>query len=327
MSKFTEETSAKLKRMRQQYFLPIDLEGFLADLHEVRLTLPSYLSSIADALEHNMKSITETMSLPFELASAYAHSRHWQRLSTAERIRSETLDCEPDETPEAYETRKAKTAIENAHRSMQEFLSSDEGVDRVSYDIADFLLSAHDRGTISKASSELILQGAALTWSSFEVFVRDVFVEVINNDPRLVELLLQDQSTKRRFDIAKVSIDILSEYNFDVSSKMGSILASQQDLSDLRTIKSVFQCLYGGDQDLCNCINSDALWRLSQQRHLIVHRRGIVDSEYIKNTGASLLPGSKIEITPKDLEQYIHAVTDAACRILRVVAAPRLAEG
>jgi len=321
VSRFTEETSINLKRMKQLYFVPLDLRNLFQELIEIRQALPDHLSAIADAFEHNIRSVSETISLPFELASSNAQNRHWQRFSTAERIRSETIDPEPDEIPEAFASRKAEVATEIASKHMKEFLSSEDGIDAITNDIAEFLLSAHDRGTISIAASELIFQGTILTWSSFEVLARDVFINVINKHPNLVSLLLQDQNTKKRFDITKIPLDILSEHGFDVSNKMGSILAVQQDLSDLRTIKQIFLTLWGSEKNICDNLNNRALWILSQQRHLIVHKRGIVDADYNTKTGAGLPCGSRLQILPQDLEQYIRVVLGTGCSILRALSA------
>ena len=57
------------------------------------------------------------------------------------------------------------------------------------------------------------------------------------------------------------------------------------------------------------------LWLLFQRRHLIVHRRGIVDSAYIAATGEDLLVGTEMSITPRDFEIYINAVLGAAITI------------
>ena len=228
------------------------------------------------------------------------------------------IDPEPDETPEAI-SRRAEVATEFASKHMNEFLESEDGIDTISNDIAEFLLSAHDGGSISIAASELIFQGTVLTWSSFEVLARDVFINHINKHPNLVSLLLQDQNTKKRFDITKIPLDILSEHGFDVSNKMGSILAEQQDLSDLRTIKQIFITLWGSEKNICDKLNNRTLWILSQQRHLIVHKRGIVDSDYNTKTGEGLPSGSRLQISPQDLKQYIQAVLDAGCSILRAL--------
>ncbi len=305
--------------MKQLYFVPLDLRHLLKTLYEVREGLPNDISAMADAFEHNIKAVLDTISLPFEMASANAHNRHWQRISTAERIRAEIPEIQSDETPEEMEDRKNRIAAKNASDIMTEFLASDEGVDAISNDIAEFLLSARGRSGIFEASSELILQCTVLTWSLFEVFARDVFTAITNTNPKLVELLFQDRDIKKKFDFTKVPFDVLVEHGFDISKKMGTILVSQQDLSDLRTIKSIFICLYGRNTALCDSINSNTLWRLSQQRHLIVHKRGIVDFEYLKNTGDDLQCGSKLQVTPQQLEEYLVSVIDVVCSVLRAV--------
>jgi hypothetical protein len=63
-------------------------------------------------------------------------------------------------------------------------------------------------------------------------------------------------------------------------------------------------------------LNDNALWLLCQQRHLIVHRRGIVDAKYVESTGASAVLGELIEINPDNLESYMEKVVSTGQSIL-----------
>src|SRR4029077_4883253 len=74
------------------------------------------------------------------------------------------------------------------------------------------------------ASRELLNQGLVLTWSSFELLVGDVLCATINAAPGVVQKLLSDPVAKRHLSGDKLSVDLLSEYNFDLSSAMGTVL-------------------------------------------------------------------------------------------------------
>lgn len=47
------------------------------------------------------------------------------------------------------------------------------------------------------------------------------------------------------------------------------------------------------------------VWRLFQQRHVVVHRRGMVDQQYIDATNDTVACGSALAISPADFEGHI----------------------
>jgi hypothetical protein len=59
---------------------------------------------------------------------------------------------------------------------------------------------------------------------------------------------------------------------------------------------------------------------LFQRRHLIVHRRGRVDAQYLESTKEALAPGTKLEITFKELIEYMTIVRDAGTQMIHAVA-------
>ena len=58
------------------------------------------------------------------------------------------------------------------------------------------------------------------------------------------------------------------------------------------------------------------LWELYNRRHLIVHRRGIVDEKFAKETGFKLAVGTEVVVTPLDLENYFDTAVVTAMSIL-----------
>ena len=109
--------------------------------------------------------------------------------------------------------------------------------------------AVHSQG-LAGALDELLLQSLVLTWSAFEVLARDFFIGYVNNTPSAIEVLLGDSNCKKRFDAAKMPVEVLSEHGYDLSKKMGTVLASQNDLADLVTIKVVFLALFGANTEL-----------------------------------------------------------------------------
>lgn len=58
------------------------------------------------------------------------------------------------------------------------------------------------------------------------------------------------------------------------------------------------------------------LWELYNRRHLIVHRRGIVDAKFVKQTGSKLPIGSEVIVTPAELEDNFDTAVVTAMSII-----------
>ena len=179
-----------------------------------------------------------------------------------------------------------------------------------------FLLGVHSRPTVAAAAEELLRQGVVLVWSAFEVLAQDVFEAVVNARPDLGKSLLDSPEGRRLFQVKAIDLDTLAKFSFDLSGRMGSVLSEFRDMSDLAAIKSVVNGLFPGRPSLSQILGSKQLWYLSQQRHLIVHNRGVVDRRYVERTGTTLGEGTQLRVQPSDLEEYVGVVRDAAAEVL-----------
>lgn len=70
-------------------------------------------------------------------------------------------------------------------------------------------------------------------------------------------------------------------------------------------IKSALADIWVGSGSGEDILRSEGIWDLYQRRHLIVHRKGIVDALYLVETGEKRPLGSVLEITAGDLEDAI----------------------
>jgi hypothetical protein len=76
---------------------------------------------------------------------------------------------------------------------------------------------------------------------------------------------------------------------------MGDLLIKQRDASDLLTLKAAIGAIWGKNE-LYKRLDSAEIRLLNLQRHLIVHRRGIVDKKYLYQSGDSLSEGNGVRI-------------------------------
>ena len=159
-------------------------------------------------------------------------------------------------------------------------------------------------------ASRITNQCAVFLWSAFEVLASDLFVQVLNTQPQLAGALLKDARTKNLYR-AKDLGDALEEYKYDLSHHMGEALVRQARLDDLGTIKAVYGVLLGGSDRAREALDQKDLWRLCKIRNMIVHRAGIVDEQFRKETGIDVAVGSRFRVTPAELDGFAILVEKA----------------
>jgi hypothetical protein len=230
----------------------------------------------------------------------------------AERIRALTIEHDTESADSEART------LERAKEHMERHLASGQG--RIGESMCDFLLGVYDDPTIPRAAAELHAQGTVLLWSAFEVLARALFSLCLNSEPRLALKIADNEVTKRLFQLKGLDLALLSQYGFDVSRAMGDILLQAHSLGNLIAIKQVFGAMFPDDSRLRDSLSDRELWILSQRRNLIVHNRGVVDAKYLENTNESLPVGSKLLISPHDVERALDVVCSTGTTLIRRVA-------
>jgi hypothetical protein len=278
-------------------------------------------SEICLTLHSNLKGLLSTVAMPYTMATWSAQDSHWQRIRSAEGIRSLKLDAAPGESNEALENRRETEAQARAKVKMENYIRSPEGGKALVQSTLSFLERLRSDESFLGAANELILQGVVLCWGAFEVFARDCFIAYLNAKPDRALSVLADSVAKRRFEGSKVSLETLAEYNFDLSGRMGTLLAKQQDLSDVYSVKSVYQALFPENGKLSGDLNDPDLRLLSLRRNLTVHQRGVVDETYATSTNCIQLVGERLKLSPNDLETHLGTTIKVTVSILDSVSA------
>jgi hypothetical protein len=166
------------------------------------------------------------------------------------------------------------------------------------------------------ASRELLNQGLILTWASFEVLVGDVICSTFNACPETVERVLGDSSARKFFPSPKFSLEQLEEFAFDLSSSMGTLLTATLNMSSIRKVMVISTALFNAP-DLRAVLESRTLYLLSERRHLLVHRRGIVDAKYVRVVGDGRTEGERLQVGKQELEGALNEVAACGLQLLR----------
>ena len=295
--------------VRTVFLVPHDFTASGKPLTELAATLPPDLRAISTSFIENLHGVIRTLSVPFKYTYSQVHGLHWQRIHMAERIRARGIEHEDEREPAAFASAKKK---------FDAYLHGDGG-EKVVDDVLDRLLWLKNDSESLAAARELTRQGIVLTWSAFEVLSRDAFVYLLNNKPTYAELLVADPANRKRFSTERVEWQTLATFGYNLSSSLGSYLISKADLKSVLAIRGAYGALFPAADELQKLLGDRRLWNLSHKRNLIVHKRGIVDQQYLASTGDTLAIGDDLWVTPSEVEDLLESTLKVGMEVVRQV--------
>jgi hypothetical protein len=305
------------REIREKFFLPHGDNETLHQLAETTQLLSSPYLDIVETFRYNINSAITTAAFPYFLGHAHAFHRRFEKILIAERIRS--LDQNYSNPSDQDNSSKEQTIYNRAREKFSRELYAEGSTEVLLESVYEFLMKEIDQEIALNANGELLNQFIVLIWSAFEILCRDMLETKINENPNLVDAIMADPHASKRFNVNRVSMDLLREHNFDLSQKMGTILVNQQDFSDLKTIKSCIVAISQNQKGIRDSLDNDVLWKLFQRRNLFVHRRGIVDKKYVLNTGENVEIGKRLSQNPKELDSMLECVVGVAIEVIHDV--------
>jgi len=160
------------------------------------------------------------------------------------------------------------------------------------------------------ASDELLLHTHVHAWGAFEALFSDGVRALLNHRPSLGVEILTSDGLKKYLPAKIISIEGIAARGFDVSGKLGDMILEERPLDSLTVMRAIGDVLFKDEADVTRRLNDPALWNAWQRRHLIVHKRAVVDSAFLKKTGEKLDLGSRLKLTGSDLEQTLALIRD-----------------
>jgi len=170
------------------------------------------------------------------------------------------------------------------------------------------VLKGVGRDFSKRRESQLLMhQACVLIWAAFETYCKEVFIASLNQKPSLFAVIQGTQVLRERFGIQASSWPaLLEKHDYDLQGKLGRIIARDRDFSSGQLIKDLFPVLFEGmGPEFPEWLTqSDALWVLAQRRHLVAHRCGIVDKEYLDKTGDKVqVIGQSLKLRGSDMAE------------------------
>lgn len=296
--------------VRAVFLVPGDFAETAKPLSDLAPILPDGLRAISLALFDSLHGVIRTLSIPFNYTYSEVQSLHWQRFLMAERIRARGIDNESEREP---------ATLKIARERFAEYLKG-EGRETISDDVLDRLNALKNEPESLAAARELTRQGVVLVWSAVEVLARDCFIYLLNRHPALAEQLLSEQANRKRFSVERIDWQTLASYGYDLSQNLGVFLISKADLANVQAIRDAYGALFPAAADLGKKLADRRLWTLCQKRNLIVHRRGIVDHQYLASTGDTLPIGADLWVSPHEVEDLLDAALQIGKELIKEVA-------
>ena len=297
---------------RDQFIFGVPAD-FFQPFEPVEKLLPESYEPLA-SFKENLRSAFIVGSMPFQLTHSSILQQRFNQIHTAARIRSLVNKDENGN----YLEKEEELAFAKASAEMSEELREGTIIKRHAENTLK-LLDTHLRDTEFRISAgELLRQIVVLCWGALEVVVNDTMRSLLNANPALVRLLTTDKEYKDAL-FGRDLVEKLEQRSFDLSNSMGDLFCDAVRLDSLEKMRRVVSLVLQNPA-VDKQLKDEKLWKLAQQRHLIVHRRGVVDARFRLRTDEKRPVGQSIEFDSDYVESCLTCVRDAGLSLASSVA-------
>lgn len=258
------------------------------------------LADISTAFFQNLKRIESLGALPIYLVGAAALSQACDHLACANLKISHgdtryvhghaDFDAALDKARQQERKRLMKEHYDNAH----------EGKAPEPFSVAEMNLSLMLSGTNHPIAmgADAILSGMVIGgWTAFETLATDLWKEALNLHPKTLSQLNGKWRSKTAASAEiyeddespasdkKISLGDLYQNDYDLSKCMGTVLRRHYRWSTLSTIREAYGEAFSKDfDDIKSAIEHPSIDALGAARNVLVHKAGIVDKEFKKQS-------------------------------------------
>ncbi|HEX2912426.1 MAG TPA: hypothetical protein VH186_16580 [Chloroflexia bacterium] len=306
----TDEIKSESEKAKNLYFnATIDPEDYLNQLSQIKTEV---LQNVANNFKANINNVAGLLTLPAQMVKigyiTYAIRKSIEESKLTSKTEQEAFIKQYFKNHLGEEnTRKI---LEIAFSEIQAHL---EVEDKLTNDWQSFLYAA-------------LLQ----SWTAFESLANDMWVGVLNAYPgNLAQRALADKANKEQQAIEglsqkQINIDMLARYGYDLRSVMGTLLKDKFDLTGVNGLKKAYLTVFvNRDNDLkakiTEILGDKDLYNLEQMRHVLTHRGGLVDENYISNVKSPLIVGEKIELDMEKVVFYLNTAIKSGIKLLVVI--------
>jgi hypothetical protein len=273
--------------------------------------ISSPFSPILQAFKANLRSAFRVGDIPFQLAQTAVLQKRYTQLLIAEKIRCRTKV----ERGQITEPEVDKEANRCASESMSQELSDKSIIERHADETLNNLDNHLKDPDFKTSAQELLRQVLVMTWSAFEILVNDTLRTLLNSKPSIIKAFA-DNRPYRDFLSARMLMDALEESKFNLSDSIGDVFCDVVNLDSLEKIRDAIHIgLTSPTVDIA--LKDERLWKISQQRNLVVHRRGLIDTKYLSKTSDDGSIAKPLVLDRYYIEASLMFIRDCGCVTLK----------
>jgi hypothetical protein len=227
------------KSLEDKFVLQFPTESFIA-ASNIFSSKNKEFHNIASSLKEHLLSIISSCTLPEKMANS--HSIHTILGTYLQKELILTLLI-PEEIPfdewrkgesdrvQSIKKDREQIAHKHALSKCDKYLKSRRGKEKIFQLNLEFMKLISEDDSFLESASDLLNQTALSIWTAFEVFCRDCFIFLLNNDSSIAKSIVSNTELKQRFNLKNIPTEKLFDYDFDLSKRMGSLLISNFDFS------------------------------------------------------------------------------------------------
>lgn len=165
---------------------------------------------------------------------------------------------------------------------------------------------------------------ASRAWGAFESLAKQMWISCLNSRPLQLgdkAYLAEQQDESHGFDSRSVPLKVLQKYSYDISHRLGEILAEEKfSMHGTAKIKDAYLAAFGKNANVFDGVDLTSLAKLYQIRNLIQHNCAFVDAEFKKATPST--PHSIGELLPLNgdlVESYLKLSSTSGMKFINNV--------
>ena len=176
---------------------------------------------------------------------------------------------------------------------------------------------------VRSAVRALFYSCVSLAWGAFESAAKDCWIASVNLYPSIlvpgIVGKVQGADSVEGVSSKSISFGILAKHGFDLRGCVGDVLAPKFDFTGVAGIRVAYSAAFGANSDIASALASPNLVELEATRHLVVHRAGWIDSEYLRRVRSEAKLGSRLEIAGGSLGELVSSGSLSALGLLLAV--------
>lgn len=248
----------------------------IATLRKVLARLDSIIDSVGLAFVNNLVTVEHLLILPEELVERTVRADTLWNMLAARAFQGGGDITDPLVIADAQRTLESEMMSSMIRRTRNRRLNELMVVPNFEAAVRAIFTSA-----------------TALTWTAVEVLAGDLWEAVLNAHPNVVPDSMLDKT---------VSISQLHRHGFDLRKQMGTVLRPKVSFKSVDGIRKAYAPIF--KNSVTDTLDCPPLVVLEATRHVLVHRAGIIDADYIADwksfTGKDLFAFEPGDIVPLD---------------------------